>query len=89
MAVQSVPGQWSYAPLTPEEVRWFWTKPSLSLKAVYQLDVPHRAHLLRYCDKDNIRLERAYRCLGATADDKYLMDIFERCCCLHGTASGR
>lgn len=56
-----MPGQWSYAPLTPEEVRWFWTKPSLSLKAVYQLDVPHRAHLLRYCDKDNIRLERAYR----------------------------
>ena len=61
MAVEPVPGQWSYAPLTEEQVRWFWITQSLSLKAAYQLDVPHRRELRRFCNSDNTRLERAYR----------------------------
>ncbi|CAL8470099.1 g9641 [Coccomyxa elongata] len=52
---------WSYEPLRPEQLRWYWNKQPYSLKAVYQTDVQHRAHLQRFGDADNVALEKAYR----------------------------
>ena len=33
-SVPAVPAQWSYAQLTPQQVRWFWLKTPFSLKGV-------------------------------------------------------
>ena len=60
MSVVAVPGSWSYSSLSDVEIRWFWIKTPFSLKAVYQLDVPHRKEILRFCDTDNARMERSY-----------------------------
>ncbi|KAK9800186.1 hypothetical protein WJX73_006192 [Symbiochloris irregularis] len=59
--VPSVQGEWLYAPLREDQIRWFWLTVPFSLKNIYQLDIPHRAEVLRFCNADNASLERSYR----------------------------
>ncbi|KAK9808811.1 hypothetical protein WJX72_004107 [[Myrmecia] bisecta] len=50
-----------YNPLEIGDVRWYWLKIPFSLKGIYSTDVPHRAHLQRFCLVDSANLETAFR----------------------------
>ncbi|KAK9852138.1 hypothetical protein WJX84_007417 [Apatococcus fuscideae] len=52
---------WTYQPLAPDEVRWYWATGPLSLKAWYKADILGKGSYLRFCRTDSLSLEMAYR----------------------------
>eukprot|EP00884_Botryococcus_braunii_P003989 jgi/Botrbrau1/13591/Bobra.0307s0010.1 len=71
------PAPWSYAPLTEDQVRWYWNKQPYSLKALYQQDIPNRANMVRFCNVDNARLEASYRERAEALDRAWWEELAE------------
>lgn len=54
--------EWVYSPLPPADVRWYSYRAAWSeAELVKAPEVPHRAHLLRFCAADSLGLEAAFR----------------------------
>ncbi|KDD74607.1 hypothetical protein H632_c1187p0, partial [Helicosporidium sp. ATCC 50920] len=64
--------QWEYAPLSADQVRWYWYKAAFSPVGLRSLPVvPHRGDLWRYCEADSLRLEEDYRASEAELEREW------------------